>query len=398
MLQYLFGLLPVAASCGWWMGRRRYDKESIRHGGVPFKMRRDYFKGLNYLINEQPDKAVDVFIKLLEVDSDTVETHLALGSLFRRRGEVERAIRIHQNIIARPDLATQHRLQALSELGQDYLRAGVLDRAERLFLELVELGERNQSSYRFLLNIYQQEKDWVKAIEIAQKLQGLGESMGVIIAHYHCEIAEQALDQGNASSAHLNLKKAQTYHSSCVRASLIRAKIEFNDQNYKAAIQNYQKIINQDPEFLIEMINPLINCYRALGEEDKMLTYFRDCLARYPHLSLVLAISGYLQRSQSYEHAIEFIAEQVRQKPSLAGVKCLVGSYLKEIHPRGETDKFAVIDQLLDQLLVDVPHYRCGQCGFSSKSLFWLCPSCHKWETIKPIQQIDTEMVKQLHV
>ncbi|OGO90980.1 MAG: lipopolysaccharide assembly protein LapB [Coxiella sp. RIFCSPHIGHO2_12_FULL_42_15] len=395
MLQYLFGLLPVAATCGWWVGRRKFNKEAS--GRISFKMRRDYFKGLNYLINEQPDKAVDVFIKLLEVDSDTVETHLALGSLFRRRGEVERAIRIHQNIIARPNLATQHRLQALSELGQDYLRAGVLDRAERLFLELVELGERNQSSYRFLLSIYQQEKDWLKAIEIAQKLQGLGEPMGVIIAHYHCEIAEHLLEQADTADVHVHLKKAQSYNPSCVRASLIRARIEFNDKNYKAAIQSYQKVINQDPEFLIEAVNPLIHCYRELDAEDKMSVYFQDCLIRYPHLSLVLAISSYLKRSQSDEHAIEFIAEQVQQKPSLPGLKCLVTSYLKKGHTADELNKFAVIDDLLSRLLVDAPNYRCGQCGFSSKSLFWLCPSCHKWETIKPIQSADIQSLRHLH-
>ena len=147
-------LLPVAATCGWFMGR----KESPASDSTPNQLRHDYFKGLNYLINEQPDKAVDVFIKLLEVDSDTVETHLALGNLFRRRGEVDRAIRIHQNLIARPQLDKRHRVHALSALGQDYLSAGVLDRAERLFLELSRLGEENQQSLQFLLRIYEQEK------------------------------------------------------------------------------------------------------------------------------------------------------------------------------------------------------------------------------------------------
>lgn len=393
MLQYLFAFLPVAATCGWLVGRKKSNKEIL--GRVSFTMRRDYFKGLNYLINEQPDKAVDVFIKLLEVDSDTVETHLALGSLFRRRGEVERAIRIHQNIIARPNLATHHRLQALSELGQDYLRAGVLDRAERLFLELIELGERNQSSYRFLLNIYQQEKDWIKAIEIAQKLQGLGEPMGVVIAHYYCEIAEQLLEKGEVSSAQFQLKKAQNYNSACARASLLRAQIECSEKNYKAAIQSYQKLINQDPEFLMEAIDPLINCYCQLDAEDKMLVYFHDCLAKYSHISLILAIAGYLQRSQSYEHALEFFTAQVRQKPSLAGLKHLVNSYQKDSHADTQ-QKFTVIADLIHELLLDTPNYRCVQCGFSSKSLFWLCPSCHKWETIKPIQSADSHSLRQL--
>src|SRR3990167_1271396 len=156
MLQYLFALLPVAATCGWLLGRQKSNKESS--GRVSFKVRRDYFKGLNYLINEQPDKAVDVFIKLLEVDSDTVETHLALGSLFRRRGEVERAIRIHQNIIARPQLSLRDRKEALMALGQDYMSAGLFDRAERIFLEVVEIRAHSEQALKLLLHIYQQDR------------------------------------------------------------------------------------------------------------------------------------------------------------------------------------------------------------------------------------------------
>ncbi len=391
MLQYLFSLLPVAAGCGWYMGRKKTKNETP--GRLSFKMRRDYFKGLNYLINEQPDKAVDVFIKLLEVDSDTVETHLALGSLFRRRGEVERAIRIHQNIIARPNLAAPQRLQALSELAQDYLRAGVLDRAERLFLELIEVGEKNQSSYRFLLNIYQQEKDWQKAIEISQKLQSLGEPMGTLIAQYHCEMTEKLMAAGQTNEALAHLKKAQSCDSTCVRASVIRGQIEFENKNYKAAILSYQKVIQQDMAYLSEVINPLMESYRKLEAEDKMMNYFRQCLAKNPHISLVLAISNYLQRSQSDEHAVDFIAEQIQNQPSLPGLKHLVKSYLKKASSATQ-QKLIVINDLIDRLLDDVPIYRCGQCGFSSKSLYWLCPSCHSWSSIKPIQGYEIHLIK----
>jgi len=383
MLQYLFTLLPIAATCGWYYGRKKTSQEIP--GRISFKMRGDYFKGLNYLINEQPDKAVDVFIKLLEVDSDTVETHLALGSLFRRRGEVERAIRIHQNIIARPNLAAQHRLQALSELGQDYLRAGVLDRAERLFLELIELGEENKSSYRFLLNIYQQEKDWLKAIEIARKLQALGEPMGPDIAQYCCEMAEQLLEQGQTQEAHAYLKKAQSYNPGCVRSSLIHARMEFANKNFKGAIQNYQKIVNQDINYLSEVINPLVDCYRETNAEDKMLMYFRGCLDKIPHISLVAAISEFLERNENNESAIKFIAAEIQRQPSLVGLKHLVKSYMKHNNLEVQTN-LKIIHDLISQLLEDMHLYRCEQCGFASKSLYWLCPSCHKWDTIKPIQ------------
>lgn len=391
MLQYLFALLPVAATCGWFAGRKKSKHEA--EGIFSFKMRRDYFKGLNYLINEQPDKAVDVFIKLLEVDSDTVETHLALGSLFRRRGEVERAIRIHQNIIARPNLGAANRLQALSELGQDYLSAGVLDRAERLFLELIEVRQKDQSSYRFLLHIYQQEKDWHKAIEISQKLQALGEPMAAVTAQYYCELAEKARSAGETNEALMHLKKAQFCDAMCVRANLIRAKIELACNSYKSAIQSYQKVVEQDPVYLQEVVKPLIGCYQHLNAEAKMINYFQKLLNASPHISLILAIYEYLSRIEGDEAAQKFITEQVQKKPSLSGIKYLVQSYLKK-SAQTKDERLAVISELVDTLLRGSPVYRCNKCGFSSMSLYWLCPSCHHWSSIKPIQGYEVSSSK----
>ena len=380
MLQYLFALLPVAATCGWYMGSKKSDSNTKRRS--PFKMRHDYFKGLNYLINEQPDKAVDVFIKLLEVDGDTVETHLALGNLFRRRGEVERATRIHQNIIARPNLAAQHRLQALSELGQDYLKAGVLDRAERLFVELIELGQSDLSSYQFLLTIYQQEKDWVKAIDIARKTQGLGKPMGLVIAQYCCELAEQYLEQGNLQQVQLFLKKAQSYHFACIRAHLIRARLEVEQGNDKNAIHYYKKVIHQELIFLPEFIDSMIACYQRLNAEDEMFAYFSDCLKKHSHVALVLAIADYLRKKSGNSAAIEFVASEMQRSPSPSGLKYLVSNYLKD-----SGDQLGLVSELIEKLLDKQVVYRCMQCGFPSKRLFWLCPSCHQWETIKPVQE-----------
>ncbi len=385
MLPLLFLLLPVAATCGWFVGRRSSQKQFEK---ISPKIRRDYFKGLNYLINEQPDKAVDVFIKLLEVDSDTVETHLALGSLFRRRGEVDRAIRVHQNLIARPQLAKQHRLHALSELGQDYLRAGVLDRAERLFLELVEGGEVDQSSLHFLLHIYQQEKDWQKAIEMAQKLLAFGEPMHAIIAHYYCELAEQTIEKGRITQAQPYLKRAQAIDHACVRASLIRARIESEAGQYKEAIRCYRYIIDQDPDYISEIVTPLTECFQKMGAEDKLVAYLEDCLVNYPRISLVLAISDYLQRQHGEKVAIEFIAQQIQRQPSLRGLSRLVELYL--LNSLGDArEKLIMLQNFIQKLLSDKPIYRCSHCGFSGKTLYWLCPRCHHWNTVKPIQGLE---------
>lgn len=385
MTPWLLLLLPLAATCGWFAGQR-FSKETPEK--ISPKIRRDYFKGLNYLINEQPDKAVDVFVKLLEVDSDTVETHLALGSLFRRRGEVDRAIRVHQNLIARPQLPKIHRLHALSELGQDYLRAGVLDRAERLFLELVELGDDSLSSLRFLLHIYQQEKDWEKAIEIAQKLSALGEPVDDVIAQYYCELAEQLIQNDQIVQALASLKRAQSIHQGCIRASMIRARLEQKQERYKEAIRYYKKAIDQDPDYISEVVAPLSECHQALTEENELVEYLEQCLEKHPRISLVLEISNYLQHNRGEKAAIEFIAHQIQHQASLRGLSRLVDLYL--LNSSGDThEKLMILQNFMKRLLAEKPVYRCSHCGFSSKTLYWLCPSCQHWNMIKPIQGLE---------
>ncbi|MDF1655340.1 MAG: lipopolysaccharide assembly protein LapB [Coxiellaceae bacterium] len=388
MLQYLFLLLPVAAVTGWYTGNKQRVTETDRKK-MSAQIRRDYFAGLNYLINEQPDKAVDVFVRLLEVDSDTVETHLALGSLFRRRGEVDRAIRIHQNLIARPQLAKEYRVQALSELGQDYLSAGVLDRAERLFLELVELGEENVASLKYLLHIYQQEKNWQQAIATAHKLSSsANERMDHVIAQYYCELAQKALSEANPTEAERCLKRATATDSKCVRASMMKAEIAAERQDYRAAVRYYQRIREQDPDFLTEIVSPLCQCYRALNDEQGMVDYLHECLLKFPRVSIVLALSDYLQSRYDEHAAIEFIAEQIQRTPSLRGLKHLVALYL--LHAHGDMElKLSILDNLMTELLADKPIYQCSQCGFSGQSMYWLCPSCNHWSSLKPIQGLE---------
>jgi lipopolysaccharide biosynthesis regulator YciM len=379
-------LLPVAAVSGWFYGRKDKENQPITSSN---QLRQDYFKGLNYLINEQPDKAVDVFIKLLEVDSETVETHLALGNLFRRRGEVDRAIRIHQNLIARPQLDKRHRVHALSALGQDYLSAGVLDRAERLFLELIRLGEENKQSLQFLLRIYEQEKDWKKAIEIARKLGNISKSnMSATIAQYYCELAEQVLEKSWVTEALQHLKRAQAIDHSCVRASMVRGRIAMEAGEYDEAIRCYKYIRNQDIAYISEIIDPLAYCYRELGDERSLVKFLQACLVDNPRINIVLAISNFLQSHESDMVAIDFVAEQIQRRPSLRGLSHLVGIYVA--NSRGDTrEKLRILKKFIDMLLSAKPIYRCEQCGFSAKTLLWLCPSCHKWATVKPIQGLE---------
>ena len=231
---------------GWALRSTRSD---VRER-IPSTCHRRTSKGLNFLLNEQPDKAIEVFTHVLEVNSETVETHLALGNLFRRRGEVERAIRIHQNLIARPTLDKEQRSHALLELGQDYLKAGLFDRAENLFLELAEIRLHSEQALRLLLRIYQQEKEWDKAISSARKLARFsGENMNNVVAHYNCELAELAYANKDYSAARAFVREALSSDRKCVRANILLGDIEAEGNRHRDAIKAWKHIEEQGCPF-----------------------------------------------------------------------------------------------------------------------------------------------------
>lgn len=380
-------LLPAAAWSGWWVASRNYYGKGQK---IDNRLSREYVVGLNYLLNEQPDKAVDVFIKLLQVDSETVETHLALGSLFRRRGEVDRAIRIHQNLIARPQLSLAERKEALMALGQDYMSAGVFDRAERIFLEVVELGgSRETSSLYGLLAIYQQEKAWEKALEVAKKLElSMGQSMHVQAAHYYCEIANQAL-KSNAMDKALNAtKQALIVDKMSVRASLLQASLDIQHQRYKQAIRALKRVPQQDPEFLSEIIEPLVMCYRELGAMDECIDYLQISLADHPRASTIFVIAEFIRHERSMDTAIDFVSEKLGTHPSIRGLNRLIFWHLETAHGKVR-DKLQMLYDITSKFLDNKPIYRCGHCGFGGKHLHWHCPSCKQWGRMKPVHGLE---------
>jgi lipopolysaccharide assembly protein B len=387
--EVLLLLLPIAAASGWFIGRYT-NRDSSHHSRSNFP--RDYFTGLNYLLNEQPDKAVDVFVKVLEVDSETVETHLALGNLFRRRGEVDRAIRIHQNLIARPSLGKQHRVQALLALGRDYQRAGVLDRAERLFLQVVESGEYVPASLRYLLDIYQQQKNWDLAIATARKYEAVtNELMPINIAHYYCELAGEARIKKNIELARRYLKDAIAIDKACVRASLLLGEIESEAGNIKSAIRMYKQIKQQDPEYLSETLAPLVQCYeqhQSVLTESELMDYLWQCLKEYPRISIALVIAERLQKKQGDAVAVEFLIEQLRQRSSLRGMKRLIQLQLLTAEGQAQQN-LAMLQDLTASLLKNKPVYQCRQCGLNGRVLYWHCPGCKNWGTVKPIHGVE---------
>lgn len=385
MQSYWLLLLPIAAASGWVAasGKHLFEKKEKKTPFLP----KDYLMGLNFLLNEEPDKALDLFIKMLEVDSETVETHLALGNLFRRRGEVDRATRIHQNLIARPNLKSEYRAQALFALAEDYLSAGVLDRAEKLFLELIEKHRYVDKSVLRLIDIYEQEKEWDKAISVASRL---GSTKRIPISHYYCELAELALKRDDYESASKCLKKAFATDKNCVRASLLLAEVEIEAKHYKQAMKRLMHIQNQDPDYLSEAVVPLVDLFQALGQEDAMVEYFKTLLKEYPRMPIALILSEKVREWRGEKFAAKFVADYVRRHPSIAGLHRLVELNIPMADEKTRRD-LNILAQLTEKLLHDHALYQCQQCGFEVNSLHWQCPSCHHWSTIKPTHALSLD-------
>jgi len=386
-LEFLFFLLPLAFISGWWVARKAGapSKSAASTLGIPS----DYLKGLNFLLNEQPDKAIEIFIQLLEVNTDTVETHLALGSLFRRRGEVDRAIRIHQNLIARPTLNQEQRAQALYDLGQDYMRAGLFDRAETLFTELIDSGPHTESALRQLIDIYQQEKDWPKAIETARRFEFKTNSkLSRLIAHYYCEQAENLLKQGEQTKALKILKQAVSEDGACPRVSMLEGSIYKQLGDFKAAIKAYRRLESQDADYLPEIIKPLQECYIALGKADEMYQYLQKVIERNDSITIMLKMAEIIKQNQDDSASADFIAEHLKIKPSVRGMDKLIELNLEQ-STQTVKDKLLVLKDVTTQLLKNKSKYSCNVCGFSGFTLHWQCPSCKNWGTIKPIQGVE---------
>jgi lipopolysaccharide biosynthesis regulator YciM len=376
----LWLLLPLAAWSGW-AAARVEQKRNLAH----FDLRSAYFKGLNFLLNEQPDKAIEIFIQVLEVNSDTVETHLALGNLFRRRGEVERAIRVHQNLIARPTLDKMQRSQALLELGQDYFKAGLFDRAENLFLELAEIRLHSEQALRFLMHIYQQEKEWDNAISACRKLARVsGKNLNDVVAQYYCEQAEDALASGNLAHAREHAKKALANDSACVRASIVLGDIEAAEGRHKEAIKAWKRIEDQDPHYLGEVAQRLAASFRQLGEEEGMYAYFDSALQRHGSIALMLALTDVIEGRDGIEVAEDFVVKWLRRRPSVQGLHRLITLNLIQADGSVRED-LTLLKGLLERLMQTQQGYACQQCGFKGKSLHWQCPGCNRWNTIKPL-------------
>ena len=372
--QLLF--FPLFFALGWAAARidiRHVVKESR---ALP----RSYFQGLNFLLNEQQDRAVEAFVDAVRVDPQTVELHFALGSLFRRRGETERAIRMHQTLIDRDDLPEEMKLQAFAELGQDYLKAGLLDRAEDVFNRLRETPMAEEAKGK-LLEIYQLEKDWEKAIAIAAELPDVATQKD--IAEYHCELAAAEMMRSRPEVAAEHLKTALERNRRCVRASILQGDIAFQQGQFGAAIDCWQRIEQQDPTYLALVAQRLLDAFRKLERRDEGLQFLRGYLERYPSLDLLDVVFQLVLESEGAEAANVLVRDELKRNPTLLGFGKLLEARSLIVPPEMRSD-LDLAKGIVQGYTGRLARYRCDNCGFKARQFYWRCPACGGWETYSP--------------
>jgi lipopolysaccharide biosynthesis regulator YciM len=379
--------LPLFFALGWLAARIDIKQLVTESRRLPSS----YFKGLNFLLNEQPDKAIEAFIEVAKVAPETVELHFALGSLFRRRGEVERGIRMHQNLLDREDLAPEQRMAALFELAQDYLKAGLLDRAEELFSRLAG-SAYEQQGLKFLLEIYEQEKDWMKAIETSRKMDAItGESSAKDIAHFYCELAAAEIPHGRFDNARRFLDEALGVNRKCTRANMLLGDIAMTEGDVAGAIATWQRIETQNPAYLSLLADKLIAAYDKLGRHPEGLQLLRGYLEANPSLDLLTTVVQATLESEGPDAAHQLLREQLRRMPTLIGMAKLVDVQIAQAPAERQPD-LELVRNLLQQHTRNLALYKCDSCGFRARQFYWHCPACHGWETYVPRRTEEREM------
>ncbi len=371
--------LPLFFALGWLAARIDIKQLLSESRALP----RSYFKGLNFLLNEQPDKAIEAFIEVVKVDPQTIELHFALGSLFRRRGEVERAIRMHQNLVERPDLPAEQKLHALFELAQDYFKAGLLDRAEELFLKL-EGSPHAEEALKFLLEIYEQEKEWHKAIGIAGKLESVTRrSHQKEVANFYCELAINEMMHSRPGTARPLLAEALAYHRLGVRANLLLGDLELAAGRPEAAIDAWKRIESQNPSYLALAAERIYNAFRQCGKAEEGINLLRGYLAKYPSLDLLNTVFQGTLDNRGTEPAYRLVRDELRRTPTLLGLDKLLEAQLLDA-PLERRRDLELIKELVNQHTRGLAMYKCDNCGFRARQYYWHCPACAAWETYSP--------------
>jgi len=381
---WLAGLL-ILVGIGAWAFGQFFDRDAA----LPTRISADYIRGLNLVLSRKTDEALELFIQMAKVDEDTLETHFALGHLFRRRGEFDRAIRVHENLLARENLNDMQHDQALFALAEDYLGAGLFDRAEQLLTEIRDSETHGNVALEKLVYIFEREGEWQKAIETHRRLEMLTGDRTPHVAHYYCELAEQALANGDPNAAREYLKNSVRSPSGALRGSLIRARIARNEGRWREAIGLFQQVVDQDRTFITEVIADLSDCYRQDGRSGDFESYVRSRLAQDPGASAELAYAAIVNDLTNSPALASCIEAFIASSPVLSQLIDMTA--LQSDEPDVREAALARVVHGLRLIAAASARYRCGNCGYGTQRFIWHCPSCKLWESIRPVQRLQLD-------
>lgn len=375
---WLLGI-PVFFALGWIAARVDIKQLVSESRSLP----RGYFKGLNFLLNEQPDKAIDAFIEIVKLDPETAEMHFALGNLFRRRGETERAIRVHQNLLSRPDLPIEQQVHAQYELGMDYLKAGLLDRAEETFNLLVDTQYGVQAR-RALLEIFQREKEWRRAIVAAEGLQESGAgAQHKEIAQFYCELAQDALVHMQPADAMQLLDKALQADRKNVRATMLYGDAQTAQGDIEGALKTWRRVEQQSVPHVALVAARLMDGYRKVGRPQEGVNLLRSYLAEASSIDLIEVVFKAVIELNGVDAAKQLVVEELRRNPTLLGLDKLLEARLMDA-PANVWEELSMVKNLVHGYTQKLARYQCSHCGFKARQYYWQCPGCSKWETYPP--------------
>ena len=387
MFELLFLLLPIAAAYGWYMGDRNAKQKYIDQSN---RLSREYVDGLNFLLSNQKDKAVDLFLDMLKEDEGTLEAHLTLGNLFRSRGEIDRAIRIHQALLESSSLTFEQRLLAIQQLGRDYMGAGLYDRAEEMFLQLIDEEDFQQSALQQLIIIYQSTSEWINAINIATKLVKLGnEKYKIYIAQFYCELASLAIANDDLDKAYNLLQKSSATDPNCARTSLMLGRILIVQNRTEEAIESLKQILQQDKAFIGEALPILNECYNKLDKQDEFQQFLQLCVDKDTGNVAELMLADLIEKQNGLDSAQNYMYRELLKHPNLKGFYRLMDYHVADAEQGKAKESLLLLRNMVGEQIKIVPNYRCQKCGFTVNTIYWLCPACRSWSTIKPVRDFE---------
>ncbi len=382
--EIIFWLLLVAMVAGaavwylrgWWIKRKN------------LRLRQAFYLGVSELLQDETDRALDIFLPLAQKNNEMVELQLMLANLFRQRGEVDRAIRIHQTLLLDAGLSTDLKREVIAGLGQDFMKAGVYDRAEQHFLSLETVGALPPLALKSLVKIYEMERDWHKAIRYAMQLERqTGKRLSDVVAHYYCELAEQALRQDDIHQAQERITQALAKCPASARARMMEARLQQERGEIARALTSWKLALETRPDLLCEIWPMLEHCYRQVHGDDRLLPALDGLLERSPSAQALVIRARVLAREQGLEAAQQALMEGLQKSPSITAT----AHWLSMLEQMREDEVIRVLNRIMHDLRAEKRPWQCEQCGFSAGSFHWQCPGCKGWGSIRFTQRSPGE-------